>query len=424
MKFRSMNFKINLIIVIVATSILTAFGIFRYEKNRIMLLDQLEETLKVDLAQLSISLQVPLYNIDETTRTNLLEAIMQKKHVAGVFVWEEGKEKPSGFYRKNQQVEKTDNLPAVSDEIFFDEREIVYNKTVLGKVRLYQTKYYINESIRAFLISIIIQILFIDIILVSIMMILFKKIFLSPVKTLTDASIEISSGNLEKSIDIHSREDEIGILAKNFIQMKDSIRDYIKELKDARDNLELKVQQRTAELKEANEKLEKLATIDGLTGVANHRRFLEFYKLEWKRAIRNSRPISLILMDVDFFKMYNDTYGHQAGDECLRKIAQAIENSVKRETDLVARYGGEEFVAVLVETDAKGAETVAEKVSVELEKLKMVHEESSVSEHVTISMGLATTIPKVDTDDSWLINKADNALYQSKKNGRNRITVA
>ena len=164
-----------------------------------------------------------------------------------------------------------------------------------------------------------------------------------------------------------------------------------------------------------------ITTRDALTGIFNRRKFFEFYEFEWRRSMRNSRPLSVILIDVDFFKLYNDTYGHQAGDECLKKVAYEIEHTVNRAGDISARYGGEEFIILLSETSLKGAADVAEKLRKNVEHKAIVHKTSSVSEYVTISLGYSSTIPVKDSDSALLINAADNALYKSKNNGRNRI---
>lgn len=178
-----------------------------------------------------------------------------------------------------------------------------------------------------------------------------------------------------------------------------------------------------AALVEANHKLKYLATVDGLTGVANRRAFDEYLSREWLRLFREQLPLSLILGDVDFFKGYNDTYGHQAGDECLRKIANTIRILVKRPADLVARYGGEEFAVILPNTDIQGAIYLAETIRKGVEQLQIEHEESEVKEYVTLSLGVASVIPNPLVDLEALIAQADLALYCAKEQGRNR-TVA
>ncbi|PHM09125.1 response regulator [Nostoc sp. 'Peltigera malacea cyanobiont' DB3992] len=174
-------------------------------------------------------------------------------------------------------------------------------------------------------------------------------------------------------------------------------------------------------LEAVNLELQRLVTIDGLTQIANRRRFEEYFSQEWQRLKREQRPLSLILCDVDFFKLYNDTYGHRVGDRCLQKIAQAIKGMIKRPGDLVARYGGEEFAVILPNTDTKGAIHVANQICHAVRVLAIPHQNSQVSSHVTISVGFTTEIPQPDSDLEEMIAAADRALYQAKAAGRDRF---
>jgi diguanylate cyclase (GGDEF)-like protein len=174
-------------------------------------------------------------------------------------------------------------------------------------------------------------------------------------------------------------------------------------------------------LEAVNVELQRLATIDGLTQIANRRRFEEYLNQEWQRLKRDQRPLSLIICDVDFFKLYNDTYGHRAGDRCLQKIAQAIKDIIKRPADLVARYGGEEFAVILPDTGVQGAIHVAKKICDAVRTLAIPHENSQVSPYVTISVGFTTEIPQPDSDLEKMIAAADRALYQAKAAGRDRF---
>lgn len=176
-------------------------------------------------------------------------------------------------------------------------------------------------------------------------------------------------------------------------------------------------------LKEANEKLERLATLDGLTQVPNRRCFDEYLHQEWMRMVREQQPLSLILFDVDFFKPYNDHFGHQKGDEALIAIAQAASRAVKRAADLMARYGGEEFGIVLPNTRRTGAEIVAKAVQEEVKALHLAHPKSQVNEFLTVSMGIASVVPTQDQSPEDLIAAADAALYQAKRRGRNRYWI-
>lgn len=176
--------------------------------------------------------------------------------------------------------------------------------------------------------------------------------------------------------------------------------------------------------KEAQAELERLATRDGLTSVANRRCFDQTLNTEWRRATREARALSLLMIDVDYFKFYNDTYGHQGGDECLRRIAAAMSGVVKRSSDSVARYGGEEFAILLPATDPEGASLVAERIRAAVESLAMPHEKSGVADHVTVSIGVASAIVSTGGMPTQLVGVADAALYRAKKEGRNRVVMA
>jgi diguanylate cyclase (GGDEF)-like protein/PAS domain S-box-containing protein len=181
--------------------------------------------------------------------------------------------------------------------------------------------------------------------------------------------------------------------------------------------------QMEATLREMNQELHRLATLDGLTQVANRRRLDEFIGLEWRRARREQKPVSLILGDIDHFKLYNDTYGHQAGDDCLKAVARTIKECVKRPLDLVARYGGEEFAVILPGTDAEGAIHIAESICAEVELLGIPHSCSSTNGYVTISCGVSSIVPCEGSSPEDLISLADAGLYEAKRLGRNRVNL-
>ncbi|MBL0209607.1 MAG: response regulator [Holophagaceae bacterium] len=177
-------------------------------------------------------------------------------------------------------------------------------------------------------------------------------------------------------------------------------------------------------VKRKQDTLRGLTLRDGLTGIANRRRFDEALREEWSRAARNQTQLSLIMLDVDHFKIFNDTYGHVAGDDCLRRIAEALTRSLLRPVDMVARFGGEEFVCLLPGTDAAGTQMVAERFRESVISMAIPHEHSPTEPVVTISQGLATMVPVAEATPDLLLVEADNQLYEAKRNGRNRIEKA
>jgi diguanylate cyclase (GGDEF)-like protein len=177
-------------------------------------------------------------------------------------------------------------------------------------------------------------------------------------------------------------------------------------------------------LHSANQELEKLTILDSLTQVANRRRFDDYLLQEWQRLRQEKAPMSMILCDVDYFKSYNDAYGHLIGDHCLQQIALAIESSLENPAHLVARYGGEEFALILPNTDAQEAMKVAETIRTQVKSLKIAHHKSLIAEHVTLSLGVFTMIPTPEGSPELLIAIADKALYEAKAQGRDRAILA
>lgn len=177
------------------------------------------------------------------------------------------------------------------------------------------------------------------------------------------------------------------------------------------------------ELKEINYYLESISSLDGLTGIPNRRTFDQFIEMNWKNSIREQQPLALIMADIDYFKTYNDNYGHLQGDDCLILVARSLMSCIKRPNDLVARYGGEEFIALLPNTGKEGALLVAETMRKSIEKLAMKHDQSKVAPCVTISLGVAEIIPQLFDSIADFIKVADNALYMAKREGRNQVQV-
>jgi len=189
-------------------------------------------------------------------------------------------------------------------------------------------------------------------------------------------------------------------------------------VRDIRDRKQIETK-----LKQANQQLHHLANVDGLTQIANRRNFDRYYESEWVRMLKSQQSLGLIFCDVDYFKKYNDFYGHQAGDDCLKQIAQTISNSLYRPEDLATRYGGEEFGIILPQTSVEGTKRVAQNIQQNIRKLELVHAASEVSRYVSLSMGISSIIPQPELPPSFLLSQVDRALYQAKEAGRDRYFV-
>lgn len=239
-----------------------------------------------------------------------------------------------------------------------------------------------------------------------------------------------SDGHITQAIvacqDITDRKRAETILADYARALESEVDQRTAELRAANAQLQIEIaerQQVEMALQVANQELQRLVHIDGLTQVANRRCFDSHLEQEWQRSIREQMPLALILCDVDFFKRYNDTYGHQRGDLCLQLVARAICDRVNRSSDLVARYGGEEFAVILPNTDAWGAMQVAKNLQAAIAQLQIPHAGSEVSAWVSLSLGIACLVPAVHRTTEQLIQWADQALYDAKSQGRNRAVL-
>ena len=264
--------------------------------------------------------------------------------------------------------------------------------------------------------------------------ILISQRLVRPITRLSQASQRLALG--DRSLLQIPRVLELSVLTNSFNIMSREIQASQYKLAESAKSLEQKVIDRTHELQaevdrraiaevalqKANHKLQHLAYIDGLTGIANRRSFDERLNREWRRAKREASSLSIILCDVDYFKKYNDTYGHQLGDDCLCSVAKNIALTLRRPSDLVARYGGEEFVILLPNTDMAGAIAVGQGIRSQIQTLRIPHEGSDISSFVTLSFGVASLVPLEKTTSSQLLSQADQALYLSKRTGRDRVS--
>ncbi len=235
-----------------------------------------------------------------------------------------------------------------------------------------------------------------------------------PLRELVGVMKEAKAGNYQIRV-ASEGSDEIAILAQRFNQMASKVHQH-------NEQLEQQVAERTQALALANRELEQLCATDSLTGIANRRRFDSALKTEMRRAGRSQKPLGLLMLDVDFFKNYNDRYGHLAGDDCLRTVAQALHNNSRRATDTAARYGGEEFAVILADSDRDSAMLVAEHVRAAIAALQIPHAASPFA-HVTCSIGVAMLLVTDDTASDILLRMADAALYLAKSSGRNQVVL-
>ena len=211
----------------------------------------------------------------------------------------------------------------------------------------------------------------------------------------------------------------VGYLKRETDRKNRELQEKNQELAEANEKLE----EANQKLQVANGKLEELSLTDSLTGIANRRAFDQTYNYEFAAAVRNQLPLSFLMLDLDFFKQYNDLYGHLAGDECLKKIAGVLCRQLKRRTDLVARYGGEEFIVLLPNTEVEEASRIADYIQTGLHQMQIPFSGSSIAEYVTASIGITSLRPRRDMDPREVIDQADKALYAAKNKGRNCVIV-
>jgi len=247
-----------------------------------------------------------------------------------------------------------------------------------------------------------------------------------PISTLKEVFNRLSNGEREIHIPTYHSKDEIAELAVSaeaFRKANENTQILLDKYQALSSELDEKVKQRTKELEKANRRLKDLSIKDGLTQIYN-RRFLDASLIEnFNRARRSALPLSVIMLDIDYFKAYNDTYGHQAGDICIQRVTKAMTRVFHRSTDTVARYGGEEFVALLFDTPASAAHALAEKLRKEIESQNIPHRSSHLG-HITVSLGCCTWTPDTEfMSGEAILNQADKALYQSKESGRNKLSV-
>lgn len=270
-----------------------------------------------------------------------------------------------------------------------------------------------------------------SLLLAGLIMTLFNHSVTVHVKHIARHLGKLSPETLTRRLKLHrspSREDELSLLEARVNELQDNLSAYLERqhrdelaLAASRDQLAELVQARTAELQAANLRLESLSRHDPLTGLANRRQFDEIKEVEFRRATRHGLPLSVLMCDVDFFKIYNDTYGHAMGDQCLKVVAETMRDVFGRSGELAVRVGGEEFVVMLPGANAEQACRAAQRLRERLAERELLHGGSTVSAYVTLSIGVAELDPETMDHFDQLLQRADQALYRAKHQGRNRI---
>lgn len=327
--------------------------------------------------------------------------------------------------------ERTDSLLApslhrmLSYEPYPGASETVGELTLGGDERLLWQR--LQHEVVSIVVSQIIQ----SLLLAGLIMWMFNGTVTVHVKHIARHLSELSPSNLQRAMHLDRpalRQDELSLLEAGVNNLQGNMSAYVKrqhqnerDLAAHRDNLAKLVDERTVELRVANALLEELSRSDSLTGLANRRHFDEIKEVEFRRALRLGQPLAVLMCDVDFFKLYNDTYGHAMGDQCLQVVAETLTNVFGRAGELVARVGGEEFAVLLPGTNAANAHKSAEQLRQVLASRAVAHAASSVAPHVTVSIGVAQLDPESMDSFDQLLQRADQALYRAKSQGRNRI---
>jgi diguanylate cyclase (GGDEF)-like protein len=330
---------------------------------------------------------------------------------------------------KREHVEPSSVAPVLQrrlvTEPYAGARETVGELTIVGDVGVLWERLW-GEARNIFITQVIQSLL-----LAGLIMTMFNRLVTVHVKHIARHLGSLAPQTLNQPLRLQrsvNRQDELSLLEAQVNELQDNLHAHLERqrsdelaLAASRDRLAELVEARTAELKAANQSLEALSRHDPLTGLANRRYFDELKEIEFRRAIRHQTPLAVLMCDVDFFKIYNDTYGHMLGDQCLKQVAETLRSVFGRSGELTARVGGEEFVVVLPNIDLSQATEAAQRLRESLAERELPHGGSSVSPYVTLSIGVAVLDPDTMDHFDQLLHRADQALYRAKHQGRDRI---
>ena len=422
---RTLSIEIKIIIGVVFFTLFIV-GLERYQLSE-NIIDQFIESKKsknkllIDTISPIISLNMSL-GLSEANNEYLDLIIKQNKDLKTIEITDADRSTIFKYPKDVKSVSKAQILSTV-DTMNSCSRPIIddITKQVIGYIYLefYNNDYDLVLSKNS---ETTLKIFLVTFVLLTLYTFLIKREFKN-LRVLTKSVLEYDPKVNNFTLTKTNRLDEVGIIHNAIITMVSKINSYATILDKTNLLLEEKVEQRTKELQDANEKLEKLATIDPLTQVYNRRYFEKHINKIWEMSKRTNTTISIIMCDIDHFKNFNDTYGHITGDHVLQSVAAAIKGSLKRVTDVVARYGGEEFIIVMYDTEIEGALQRCEEIQNRLKQLDTIIVNDTNVPPITLSFGVSSTIPTMVERYELLIKAADVALYHAKEKGRNCIII-
>ncbi len=373
-----------------------------------------------------------LWEVDRESLQTQLDSVAQAAPVGRVELRIRRAGRPPEILEKQRRPRSESALaPALQHMLIYEPypgaSETVGELTLEGDEQLLWQR--LQREVASIVVTQIIQ----SLLLAGLIMWMFNRSVTVHVQHIARHLAQLSPANLKRTLHLGrsaAHQDELSLLEVGVNDLQDKLSTYLErqrqdeqDLAAHRDHLAELVEARTAELRAANRRLEELSRSDPLTGLANRRHFDELKDIEFRRTLRLGQPLSVLMCDLDCFKLYNDTYGHALGDQCLQAVADTLKRVFSRAGELVARIGGEEFAVLLPGADALVARTAAERLRQELAELAIEHSSSPVAAHVTLSIGVAQFEAETMDHFDVLMLRADQALYRAKRQGRDRIAV-
>lgn len=376
------------------------------------------------------TLSKAIWEMDRESLQTQLDSVSQVSAVGGVElrILRAGRE-PEVMTLKRQAQPPSNLAPALQRILKYEPYEGA-SETV-GELTLQGDERVLWQRLLGEVASIVVTQIIQSLLLAGLIMWMFNRSVTVHVQHIARYLSQLSPANLKQTLRLErsvTRRDELSLLEAGVNDLQDKLSTYLDrqkrdehDLAAHRDRLAELVEERTVELREANSRLEELSRSDPLTGLANRRHFDELKEVEFRRAQRLGQPLSVLMCDVDFFKLYNDTYGHALGDQCLKGVAETMNSVFARAGELVARIGGEEFAVLLPGSDSSNAHKAAERLRQSIAARAIPHANSQVAAHVTLSIGVAQFDPETMDRFDQLLQRADQALYRAKTQGRDRI---